>query len=51
MFHLIGALSQFGKMGPVCIGKTRSRANALYHRILQILNKEVMNAGESYGLE
>jgi len=41
MFHLIGALSQFGKMGTVCIGSTPGRANALYRRMLQVLNKEV----------
>jgi PGM1 C-terminal domain len=41
VFHLIGALSQYGKMGTVCIGRTPSRANALYRRMLQVLDKEV----------
>ncbi|HYV90772.1 MAG TPA: peptide ligase PGM1-related protein [Chitinophagales bacterium] len=40
VFHLIGALSQFGKMGAVCIGSTIARANALYRLMLQVLNKE-----------
>ncbi len=40
MFHLIGALSQFGKLGVVCIGDSPSRANAFYRKTLQVLNKE-----------
>ncbi|MFI5135717.1 MAG: peptide ligase PGM1-related protein, partial [Chitinophagales bacterium] len=40
MFHLIGALSQYGKLGVVCIGDSPSRANAFYRRTLQVLNKE-----------
>ncbi|MBX7108156.1 MAG: hypothetical protein K1X61_05850 [Chitinophagales bacterium] len=40
MFHLIGALSQFGKLGVVCIGDSPARANAFYRRTLQVLNRE-----------
>ncbi|HYV91545.1 MAG TPA: peptide ligase PGM1-related protein, partial [Chitinophagales bacterium] len=40
MFHLIGALSQYGKLGVVCIGDTPSRANAFYRKTLQVLDKE-----------
>ncbi|MCY7410820.1 MAG: peptide ligase PGM1-related protein [Chitinophagales bacterium] len=40
MFHLIGALSQYGKLGVVCIGDTASRANAFYRRTVQVLNRE-----------
>ncbi|MBX7139440.1 MAG: hypothetical protein K1X63_00035 [Chitinophagales bacterium] len=39
MFHLIGALSQYGKLGVVCIGDSHSRANAFYRKTLQVLNK------------
>jgi hypothetical protein len=39
MFHLIGALSQYGKVGVVCIGDSHSRANAFYRKTLQVLNK------------
>jgi hypothetical protein len=40
MFHLIGALSEYGKLGVVCIGDSHSRANAFYRKTLQVLNKE-----------
>ncbi|MFI5134741.1 MAG: peptide ligase PGM1-related protein [Chitinophagales bacterium] len=40
MFHLIGALSQYGKLGVVCIGDSPSRAYAYYRRTLQLLDKE-----------
>lgn len=40
MFHLIGALSQFGKLGVVCIGDSHNRADALYRKTIQVLNKE-----------
>ena len=37
-FHLIGALSEFGKLGLVAIGKTPERAEALYRRTMQVLD-------------
>ena len=40
MFHLIGALSQFGKLGVVCIGSTPQRAREYYDRIVSVLEKE-----------
>ena len=40
MFHLIGALSQFGKLGLVCIGKDPAAARALYHRVIEVLLSE-----------
>lgn len=40
MFHLIGALSQFGKLGVVCIGSTPERAREFYARIVEVLEKE-----------
>lgn len=39
-FHLIGALSEFGKLGIVSIGETSQRADALYQKTVQVLNKE-----------
>jgi hypothetical protein len=39
MFHLIGALSQYGKLGVVCIGDAPQRAEAFYRKTLQVLNK------------
>lgn len=39
-FHLIGALSEFGKLGVVCIGRTQERADDLYRRTVEILDRE-----------
>jgi hypothetical protein len=40
MFHLIGALSEFGKLGMVCIGSSPQRAKELYDKALQVLDYE-----------
>jgi hypothetical protein len=40
MFHLVGALSEFGKMGLVCIGSSPEVAKAYYDRTLEILDFE-----------
>jgi hypothetical protein len=39
-FHLVGALSEFGKVGVVCIGHTQGRADALYQRTVKVLDRE-----------
>jgi PGM1 C-terminal domain/Pre ATP-grasp domain len=39
VFHLIGALSEFGKLGVVCVGATRQRAQDLYRRTVEILDR------------
>jgi len=40
MFHMIGALSQYGKMGVVCIGNTPERAKYFYEATINVLNRE-----------
>jgi hypothetical protein len=40
MFHLIGALSQFGKLGLVCIGATQEATQRIYRRTVDVLNRE-----------
>jgi PGM1 C-terminal domain/ATP-grasp domain len=40
MFHLIGALSQYGKFGVVCIGSTPERAREFYARCVEVLENE-----------
>lgn len=40
MFHLIGALSQFGKLGVVCIGSSPERAKEFYDKAVEILQLE-----------
>jgi hypothetical protein len=40
VFHLIGALSEFGKLGVVCVGASPQRADALYRRTIEVLDRE-----------
>jgi hypothetical protein len=40
VFHLIGALSEFGKLGMVCIGSTHERAKSFYDRAIEVLDAE-----------
>jgi hypothetical protein len=44
VFHLIGALSEFGKVGVVCVGPSPERAEALYRRTVEVLDREQMPA-------
>jgi PGM1 C-terminal domain len=40
LFYMIGALSQYGKLGIVSIGNSRDEADELYQRTVAILDKE-----------
>jgi len=40
VFHLIGALSEFGKLGVLCIGGSHEKAEALYRRTTEVLDRE-----------
>ena len=40
MFHLISALSQYGKMGLVSIGSSPERALEFYNKVIEVLDKE-----------
>ncbi len=40
MFHMIGALSQHGKLGMVCIGATPEEAKEYYLKTIMVLNQE-----------
>ena len=39
-FHLIGALSQFGKLGTVCIGETHADAERYFRATVAVLDRE-----------
>lgn len=41
VFHLMGALSEFGKLGLVCIGDNLQQARFLYRKGVSTLNREV----------
>ncbi len=40
VFHLIGALSQYGKLGTVCIGDSHQSARKLYRDTVEVLDRE-----------
>lgn len=40
MFHMIGALSQYGKLGILCIGATMEITMELYCKTVEVLNRE-----------
>ncbi len=40
VFHLMGALSEFGKIGVLCIGDNLQQARFLYRRTVDILDRE-----------
>ncbi|MCU7549424.1 peptide ligase PGM1-related protein [Chitinophagaceae bacterium LB-8] len=40
IFHLMGALSQYGKLGVLCIGSTPEKAWEYYERVINVLNHE-----------
>ena len=40
MFHLVGALSEYGKLGLVCVGSSPERARSFYDKVLEVLDFE-----------
>jgi len=40
VFHLMGALSEFGKLGLTCIGNSLEEAQEYYDRVEEVLDKE-----------
>jgi hypothetical protein len=40
VFHLIGALSQYGKLGTVCIGDSHESARKFYDDTVAVLDRE-----------
>jgi hypothetical protein len=40
VFHLIGALSEFGKLGVMCVANSRPGAEQLYTEAVAVLNRE-----------
>ena len=43
--HMIGALSQYGKVGVTCIGNDPGEASALFRRITDVLDAETQGKG------
>ena len=44
-YHMIGALSQCGKLGITCIGDTREETHELHSRAIEVLSKETTPEG------
>jgi len=42
LFHLIGALSEFGKLGVTAIANSRAEVDELYQRTLDVLDRETV---------
>jgi PGM1 C-terminal domain len=42
LFHLIGALSEFGKLGVTAIANTRQEVDDIYRRTLSVLDRETV---------
>ncbi len=42
VFHLIGALSQYGKLGTVCIGDSHESARTFYRETVAVLDREAV---------
>lgn len=52
VFHLIGSLSEFGKLGLTSIGDSPAQAEAIYQRVVKVLDQETQSSsvGETYNL-
>ena len=49
VFHLIGALSEFGKLGMVCVGASAGKARQLYDETVDVLDQEAVKPAETKG--
>ena len=49
LFHMIGALSQHGKVGVTCIGDSAEEAEELYRRTRKVMDLETSASGEERG--
>lgn len=48
VFHLMGALSEFGKLGLTCIGNSWTEVEDLYRKVEQVLDLEAAIASEPF---
>jgi hypothetical protein len=44
VFHLMGCLSEFGKLGLTSIGNSMEEAEAIYHQVMQVLDAETCSS-------
>ena len=48
LFYMIGALSQYGKLGMTCIGNSPEQASELFQRTVALLDKETNNGDAAH---
>ncbi len=48
VFHLMGCLSEFGKLGVTCIGNSRQQAEEIYQKINKALDEETRSCQDSH---
>lgn len=49
LFYMIGALSQYGKLGMTCIGNTPEQADELFRRTVALLDRETDTGSHDHG--
>jgi hypothetical protein len=49
LFYMIGALSQYGKLGMTCIGDSAEEAEDMYERTVELLDSQT--EGDAHGVE
>jgi len=49
LFYMIGALSQYGKLGMTCIGNSQEQADELFRRAVALLDKETDHGDSAHG--
>lgn len=46
IFHLMGCLSEFGKLGLTCIGNSPQQAKEVYNKVISVLDEETKQSGK-----
>ena len=49
LFYMIGALSQYGKLGMTCIGNSPEEADELFRRTVALLDRETETGAHAHG--
>jgi hypothetical protein len=50
VFHLMGCLSQFGKLGLTSIANSPQQAKDIYNKVVQVLDQETRGEHNNYAL-
>ncbi|MFK0730323.1 MAG: peptide ligase PGM1-related protein [Gloeotrichia echinulata HAB0833] len=48
VFHLMGCLSQFGKLGLTCIGDSPQQADDIYNKVVKVLDQETRSDNQEF---